>query len=467
MGKPLASAVGVCSICGKPLNTKGDCLACLLRTGLQEPAVKRKPAILAFGDFEVAQRSDGACWELGRGAIGVTYLAADKVLRRRVALKVIEVPPAARGSQAVRDRFLREARAAATLRHPNVAAVFQFGTSPDATHCYYAMELIEGETLAARVRRDGPLDAKEALKVAIQIAGALMAAAAHDLIHRDLKPSNIMLTSDSEVKIIDFGLAKAITDAAGDMDLTHGEFVGTPTFASPEQFEGGPVDARSDIYALGGTLWFALTGLAPHPGKTLEEIRDRKTRDGLPVAQLIARKVPDPLVKLLRSTLAIDPAKRPASARELIKVLEFCRRNLTRRIGASSEETALRNKAFARALTDAKACASDPESLQALFDSAAKKASTISKKPFKQNWAYLQTMLRLIRAYHRREYDQVSDDALVWIIAALNYLVDPFDLIPDNVPFLGLVDDAHVVELVTDKTRRTLDAFMTWETVAH
>jgi len=134
MGKPLASAVGICSICGKPLNAKGDCLACLLRTGLDEAAVGIKPDVLAFGDFEVEQRADGSGWELGHGAIGVTYLAADKVLRRRVALKVIEVPVAARGSQAVRYRFLREARAAAALRHPNVAAVFQFGTSPDASH---------------------------------------------------------------------------------------------------------------------------------------------------------------------------------------------------------------------------------------------------------------------------------------------------------------------------------------------
>jgi uncharacterized membrane protein YkvA (DUF1232 family) len=451
-------------MCGKPLNAKGDCLACLLRTGLVESGVKAKRAVLAFGDFEVEQHKDGSCWELGHGAIGVTYLATDKVLRRRVALKVIELPAAARASKALRDRFLREARAAAALRHPNVAAVFQFGTSPDGTHCYYAMELIEGETLAARVRRDGPLNAKDALKIAIQTARALMAAAAHDLIHRDLKPSNIMLTSDSEVKVIDFGLAKAITDAGGEMDLTHGEFVGTPTFASPEQFEGGPVDARSDIYALGGTLWYALTGLAPHPGKTLEEIRDRKTHDGLPVAQLMARKVPEPLVKLLRSTLAIDPGNRPASARELMEALELCRRHLTRRIGVRSQEAALRSEAFSRALMDAKACVTHPEGLQALFDTAAKKAAAVSKKPFKRNWAYLQTMLRLIRAYHRGEYQQISNEALVWIIAALNYLVDPFDLIPDNTPFLGLVDDAHVVELVTDKTRRTLDAFMTWET---
>src|SRR5207247_10350714 len=118
-------------------------------------------------------------------------------------------------------------------------------TFPHATHCSDAMELIEGKTLAARVRRDGPLNAKKTLKIAMQIARALRAAAAHGLIHRDLKPSNIMLTSDSEVKVIDFGLAKAITDAGGDMDLTNGEFVGTPTFASPEQFGGGPGDARS------------------------------------------------------------------------------------------------------------------------------------------------------------------------------------------------------------------------------
>src|ERR1700745_3459264 len=204
MGTPLRFGVAVCSICGEPLNPKGDCLPCLLRTGLEESSVKPTPSALAFGDFEVEQGADGACCELGHGAIGVTYLAADKVLRRRVALKVIEVPAVARGSQAVRERFLREARAAAALRHPNVAAVFQFGASPDGTHCYYAMELVEGETLGARVRRDGPLQTKEALEIAIQVTRALRAAAAHGLVHRDLKPSNIMLTTESEANMIDF-----------------------------------------------------------------------------------------------------------------------------------------------------------------------------------------------------------------------------------------------------------------------
>ena len=339
--KILPESVGLCSTCGRPLTVNSECLPCLVRIAFDEPAeaATAPPASLVFGDFEVEQRPDGFYWELGHGAMGVTYLAIDKVLHRRVALKVIEVPAAARSSQAMRERFLREARAAAALRHPNVAAVFQFGASPDASHCYYAMEVVEGETLEARVRRDGPLNAKSALEIAIQITRALMAAAAHGLIHRDLKPGNIMLrrsdtdTAEPEVKVIDFGLAKAIADAGGETDLTHGEFVGTPNFASPEQFGSGPVDARSDIYSLGATLWFALTGLAPHSGSTIEEIRDRQTRDDLPVEQLVARKVPEPIIKLLRCTLALDPARRPASARELMEALESCRRKLSHGIG--------------------------------------------------------------------------------------------------------------------------------------
>ena len=348
MAIPLASAVAICSICGEPLNAKGDCLACLLRTGLDESVVKTKPLVsLVLGDFEVEQRADGFYWELGHGAMGVTYLAMDKVLRRRVALKVIDVPAAARGLQSMRERFLREARAAAALRHPNVAAVFQFGASPDASHCYYAMELVEGETLETRVRRDGPLTVELALEIAVQVTRALMAAAAQGLVHRDLKPGNIMLTPDNaattdlEVKVIDFGLAKAIADAGGEADLTHGEFVGTPNFASPEQFGSGPVDARSDIYSLGATLWFALTGLPPHSGSTIEEMRRGQTRPDPPVEQLVARRVPEPVVKLLRSTLAVDPSKRPASARELMEALESCRRKLAHRISVFYKLTAL------------------------------------------------------------------------------------------------------------------------------
>jgi eukaryotic-like serine/threonine-protein kinase len=342
MEKPLASATTVCWACGEPLDAKGDCVACFLRTALGESAVatKQLPS-LVFGDFEVEQKPDGFYWELGHGAMGTTYLAVDKVLRRRVALKVIEVPtvPTSRDAQAVRERFLREARAAAALRHRNVAAVYHFGASPDNTHCYYAMELVEGETLETLIRRDGPLDAKVALKIAIQTTQALMAAADHGLIHRDLKPGNIMLTrgetdaAELQVKIIDFGLAKAIADAEGQMDLTHGRFVGTPNFASPEQFGSGPVDVRSDIYSLGATLWFTLTGKTPFAGRNIEEIRRAQKSAPLPTKQLKAAHVPSRLRSLLKSMLALEPAARPG-IKDLATSLRRCsgQANSVRRI---------------------------------------------------------------------------------------------------------------------------------------
>jgi uncharacterized membrane protein YkvA (DUF1232 family) len=127
---------------------------------------------------------------------------------------------------------------------------------------------------------------------------------------------------------------------------------------------------------------------------------------------------------------------------------------------------ALRSDAFARALVDAKMCLNNSETLEELFNEAAKKAAAVPKEPFKEYWPYLQTMLRLVRAHHRGEYNQVPDNALLWVVAALSYLIDPFDLIPDKTPFLGFVDDATVVEFVADRTRQTLDDFMTWETTA-
>jgi serine/threonine protein kinase/tetratricopeptide (TPR) repeat protein len=293
-------------------------VACLVRS-LDETLFQTKPSALVFGDFEVEQRADGSYWELGRGGMGVTYLARDKVLRRRVALKVIDTPTVSthRDSQTARERFLREARAAAALRHPNVAAVYHFGAAPDVSRCFYAMELVEGETLETRVRRHGPLNPKVVVEIATQIAQALTAAAAQGLIHRDLKPGNIMLkpgnagVTELEVKIIDFGLAKAVVDVGGEMDITHGEFVGTPNFASPEQFESRPVDVRSDIYSLGATLWFALTGKTPFAGRNIEEIRGAQKLAGLPTEQLKAAHVPPPLKSLLKSMLALEPAGRP------------------------------------------------------------------------------------------------------------------------------------------------------------
>jgi uncharacterized membrane protein YkvA (DUF1232 family) len=131
----------------------------------------------------------------------------------------------------------------------------------------------------------------------------------------------------------------------------------------------------------------------------------------------------------------------------------------------SYQKPVLRSEAFARALSRAKLRVVGSGGLRSLFEQAAKKAASLPRQRFKENWPYLQTMLRLIRAYERGEYQQVSNDALMWIVAALNYLVDPFDLIPDMTPFLGFVDDAIVVGFVVDKTRQMLDDFMMWETI--
>jgi serine/threonine protein kinase/tetratricopeptide (TPR) repeat protein len=336
MANAIAST-SVCSGCGEPLGSKDTCLPCLLRIGLNEGIGSEKSIRdSVFGDFEIERHEDGSLWELGHGAMGITYRASDRVLHRAVALKLIESPSAASDSQTVRERFLREARAAASLRHPNIAGVFHFGTAPESSRCYCAMELVEGETLEALVRRDGPLKLDEALDIATQVTCALMAAAERGLVHRDLKPGNIMLIRGSdplrlEVKVIDFGLAKAARDVSPEMELTHGGFVGTPAFASPEQFTGGAVDGRSDIYALGVTLWFSLTGRLPFVGSTIEEIRQQQGQHLLPLGQLRARAVPEIVIDLLRSCLALDPNERPASAGQLLRAVESCRNQLAKR----------------------------------------------------------------------------------------------------------------------------------------
>ena len=242
--------------------------------------------------------------------MGVTYRATDTSLQRKVALKIIKTDIAERSADA-RERFMREARAAAALRHENIATIHQFGMRLETGQYFYAMELIEGETLEERVRRAGPLDARTTIKIAQQVTSALAAAEKHGLVHRDLKPANLMLVSpDGEtadvssnkkllVKIIDFGLAKAIHTQTDPKSLTHDRFVGTPAFASPEQFApkafGAALDVRSDIYSLGETLWFALTGKTPFAGRSVEEIHRAQQSKVLPIEQLKAAHVPSRL----------------------------------------------------------------------------------------------------------------------------------------------------------------------------
>jgi len=265
--------------------------------------------------------------ELGAGAMAITYRARDTVLNSLVALKVIDRKVAQ--NPGARSRFLREARAAANIRHPNVARVTYYGEQNG--ECFYAMELVEGETLEARVRRDGPMPLAVALDVIEQTARALAAAEACGVVHRDIKPSNVMLESDSSgalrVKLIDYGVAKVMgLQTQSGSEQTHAGFIGTPAFASPEQFAGAgqmPVDARSDIYSLGVTLWYLLTGRTPFVGRTMEEIRARQTSD-LPLEQLKGVHVPGQVIALLKSMLATDPNHRPQSARDLLLAVHSC-----------------------------------------------------------------------------------------------------------------------------------------------
>jgi serine/threonine protein kinase len=316
-----------CPDCGAPLqrggHLAGQCLVCLLESALDEEEVPTA-APNRFDHYQVVAHADITSVELGRGAMGITYRAVDTVLGHDVALKVIDACLAAQPE--ARERFLREARTAARLRHPNVASVFYYGMRETDGKCFYAMELVEGETLEARLRRSGPLPPLLALEVIAQVARALVAAEALGLVHRDLKPANLMLVEGPEltIKVIDFGLAKAIT--ASDRNLTNGGFVGTPAFASPEQFAGGQVDARSDFFSLGATLWYLLCGETPFPDRRPTETLERRPDPRPPFARLRAAHVPPAMIAFTRSLLAANPLERPQTAHELAEALRRCRK---------------------------------------------------------------------------------------------------------------------------------------------
>jgi serine/threonine protein kinase/Tfp pilus assembly protein PilF len=351
--------ISTCPNCGAALEETsgggGGCKFCLLQAGIgsrEETVHDSTPAPLEggvrFGVYEIDCHADGSLCELGRGAMGVTYRATDTSLQRKVALKIIKTDIAERSPDA-RERFVREARAAAALRHEHIATVYQFGVRLETGQYFYAMELIEGETLDERVRRTGPLDARTAIGIAKQVTSALAAAEKQRLVHRDLKPANLMLVDPDDpevmasdqarsrrsriralrksgipvVKIIDFGLAKAFHSATDPKSLTHDKFVGTPAFASPEQFEHSALDVRSDIYSLGETLWFALTGKIPFAGRTPSEILRAQKSNVLPAEQLKVAHVPHRLKSLLESMLAFEPASRPGTS-ELAACLQRC-----------------------------------------------------------------------------------------------------------------------------------------------
>ena len=338
IGMEREPTIGTCATCGRLLTQvgrKGECLRCLVSLGflgdgrLPESSgvpTRLTPRVLKYDHFEVEIGDDGFPVELGAGAMAVTYRARDTVLNSTVALKVIDRKVAQ--IPGARSRFLREARAAAQIQHRNVARVTHYGEQDG--ECFYVMELVKGETLEARVRRDGPMPLALALDVIQQAARALVAAEACGVVHRDIKPSNIMIKADVTgalvVKVIDYGVAKVLAPQAEPGDFqTQAGFIGTPAFASPEQFSEGQtrIDTRSDTYSLGVTFWYLLSGRVPFVGRSFEDIRARQTEQ-LPLEQLKGLHVPARCVALLKSMLAPDPKDRPQSARELLAAVHRC-----------------------------------------------------------------------------------------------------------------------------------------------
>ena len=304
---------------------------------------------VTFGHYRVLQRDDGSLWELGSSATGVSYKALDTDLQRPVALKVINSDLLA--DEGNRSRFLREARTTAGLRHSNIASIYHLGK--DEEQFFYATEFIEGQTVESYVARFGPMPVRAALHVAWQVSRALAAAARQQLVHGDIKPANIMIAADSEegdwpfVKLLDFGLVRSVLPAQDPDGTTPPRSPGTAQSGSPEQIEEGKMDARSDVYSLGCTLWYLLTAEGPLAGSATSEFAQHRgnevpwacrvwnlLRGEAPFSGSVTSTLMQPqpgsepaweklkhfprrIGHLLRRMLRKEPSQRPASALEL------------------------------------------------------------------------------------------------------------------------------------------------------
>src|ERR1700739_2108849 len=261
--------------------------------------------------------------QIGAGGMGEVYKAHDTKLGRDVAIKVL--PEAFAHDPERLARFQREAKMLASLNHPNIATIYGLEQSNGTN--YLVMELVSGETLAERVKREGPVPVEEALKIAVQIVEALEAAHEKGIIHRDLKPANVKVTPEGKVKVLDFGLAKAFEgDTANDdpsnsptlsiAATMHGMILGTAAYMSPEQARGKNVDKRTDIWAFGCVLYELLTGKQAFEGETTTEILAAVLR-GEPDWQALPETTPSTVRALLRRCLQKDVNKRCRDAGDM------------------------------------------------------------------------------------------------------------------------------------------------------
>src|SRR5690606_16572514 len=263
--------------------------------------------------------------EVGRGGVGIVYRAHDLVTDQPVALKVINSEAGVAPEE--EERLMREGEVLANLDHPGIVKTVAFGVLEDTGLPFVAMEWLDGEDLASFTRKN-PVSIAEAMTLALRVGQALQAAHDAGIIHRDIKPGNIFLCRkgdapatlfDLEPKLVDFGVA-----ARGDIRLTRtGDVVGTPAYMAPEQARGdAPVDARSDIYSLGATLFELIAGRPPHVGPTVIATLARLVTTPPPRLSELRRDVPPVVDALVHRMLETDPARRPASIAEVLESIE-------------------------------------------------------------------------------------------------------------------------------------------------
>ena len=251
--------------------------------------------------------------KLGAGGMGEVYLAQDTRLRRKVALK--RLTGIELDSPEARHQLLREARAAAALNHPNIAAVYDVLDEEDES--FIVMEYVEGDTLAKLLRR-GALPSLDVVEIGIQLSDALAEAHAHGIIHRDFKPANVLMSSQGKVKILDFGLAKAPSTSESSLSAsTGGRVVGTPAYMAPEQMLGYRADHRSDLYSLGVVLYQLSTGRWPFEGRDRQVLSLEERKTAVPRASDIEPNVPSRLSEILAHSMSWAPEERYQSAGEL------------------------------------------------------------------------------------------------------------------------------------------------------
>ncbi|KAB2840059.1 MAG: serine/threonine protein kinase [Burkholderiales bacterium] len=258
-----------------------------------------------FGRFEVQR-------EIGRGAMGIVYLALDPALQRPVAIKSLRLAGSEADLTPVQQRFMEEARSAARLNHPNIVTVYEVGQ--EGGNAYIAMEFLEGRELKQILLDDQPgLSFRDIAEIVEQIAEALDYAHTNAIVHRDIKPANIMLVRGNIPKVLDFGIAMPPT-GTDDEAL---KFVGSPKYMSPEQVEGRAIDRRSDIFSLGAVMYEMLTRRAPFEGETLTSVVYQILHEMPPPPQSISGNTPRYLARIVAKALAKRPEERYQTAAEM------------------------------------------------------------------------------------------------------------------------------------------------------